>query len=82
VLKDAALSGATAATAELRGADLTGLRGWDTLANVSYLNISNVRHAPPGFRTWALESGAVEGDSQPIGGPVMEPSFSQEWRSG
>jgi hypothetical protein len=82
VLKDANLSGATAATAELRGADLTGLRGWDTLTNVSYLNISDVRHCLPGLRTWALENGAVEGDSQPIGGPVMEPSFSQEWRSG
>jgi hypothetical protein len=48
-------------TADLRGADLQGLRDWNAIRGASYLNIEGVRHAPPGFRAWALEHGAIEG---------------------
>jgi Pentapeptide repeats (8 copies) len=82
VLKEAVLVDANVATAVLEGADLTGIRGWEALANVSYLSISGVRHAPKGFDEWALEHGAVNGEAPAKGTPAAEPSFSQEWRTG
>ena len=64
-LKGAQVAGAMLGTADLRGADLQDLRGWDQIRSVTYLQITGVRHAPPGFREWALERGAVDGDLPP-----------------
>jgi hypothetical protein len=61
-LKGANVTGAQLGTADLRGADLDDLRGWKELRSVTYLQIAGVRHAPAGFREWALEHGAIEGD--------------------
>lgn len=62
-LKSADLAGAQLGTADLRGADLVDLRGWQELRTVTYLQIDGIKHAPAGFRQWALEHGAVEGDA-------------------
>jgi hypothetical protein len=68
-------------TSDFREADLTGLRGWDGLASVSYLLLEGARHAPRGFIEWALEHGASL-DEAPAREPVEpEQRFSQEWRS-
>jgi hypothetical protein len=82
VLKEAVVAGAILTTAEVRGADLAGMRGWGTIASVSYLEVSSVRHAPTGFVAWALGQGAVHSDGSPVETSTDEPSFSQEWRSG
>jgi len=63
LLKGANLAGAQLGTADLRGADLVDLRGWQELRTVTYLQIEGIKHAPAGFRQWALEHGAVEGDA-------------------
>lgn len=60
-LKGAVLAGAMLGTADLREADLDGVRDWRTARSMSYANIEGVRHAPAGFRDWALLGGAVEG---------------------
>jgi len=64
-LKGANLAGAQLGTADLRGADLAELRGWPEIRGATYLQIDGVRHAPPGFREWALTRGAVEGAPEP-----------------
>lgn len=64
-LKGALVTGANLATVDLRGADLEGLRDWAGIRSASYLNIEGVRHAPAGFRQWALEHGAIEGEPSP-----------------
>ena len=68
-------------TADFRGTDLTGLRGWDGLASASYLLLEGARHAPRGFIEWALEHGASL-DEPSAGEPRdTDRRFSQEWRS-
>ena len=80
VLKGAQVAGATLATAALDGADLTALRGWESLGSVSYARIDGARHPPPGWREWMLARGAA--DSADLEGAVgQEQSFSQEWRT-
>ena len=64
-LKGVDLSGALLGAADLRGADLVELRGWDSIKSTSYLEIEGIRHAPQGFREWALARGAVEADTAP-----------------
>ena len=64
-LKGAALAGAQFGTADLRGADLEGIREWQAIRGASYLNIEGVRHSPAGFRQWALDHGAIEGEPPP-----------------
>ena len=61
-LKSANVAGAQLGTADIRGADLSDLRGWQELRTVTWLQIDGIKHAPLGFRQWALEHGAVEGD--------------------
>ena len=61
-LKGATIAGALLGTADLRGADLEGLRDWSAIRGTSYVNIEGVRHAPAGFRQWALDHGAIEGE--------------------
>lgn len=61
-----------------RGADLSEIRGWEALGQVSYAQVGGARHAPPGWREWMLARGAVEGESVD---EVSEHSFSQDWRS-
>ena len=62
-LKGADFSGARLGTADLRGADLTDIRGWNSIRTASYLLIEGIRHAPPGFRQWAVANGAVEAEA-------------------
>ncbi len=64
-LKGANLAGAQLGTADLRGADLAELRGWREIRAMTYLQIEGVRHAPAGFREWAIVHGAVEGTGEP-----------------
>ena len=78
-LKGADLSGAQLGTADLRAADLAGLRGWESIRTASYLQIDGIRHAPPGFRNWAVAHGAVEQGverTEPI-----DTGFSTHYRS-
>ena len=78
-LREADVAGATLGAADLSEADLRDLRGWEEIASISYANIEGIRHAPPGFRDWALANGAVEGE-----GAVSETvssGFSTQWRS-
>jgi Pentapeptide repeats (8 copies) len=80
-LTNAQVRGAVVMTTDLRGADLTGLRGWDGLASASYLLLEGARHAPRGFIEWALEHGASL-DEPSAGEPLdTDRRFSQEWRS-
>jgi Pentapeptide repeats (8 copies) len=83
-LTGADLTGANlgqAGLTNLRGADLTGLRGWDGPASASYLLLEGARHAPRGFIEWALEHGASL-DEPSAGEPLdTDRRFSQEWRS-
>jgi hypothetical protein len=59
-LKGVDLSGVQLGAADLRGADLVDLKGWDAIKSASYLEIQGIRHAPAGFREWALAHGAIE----------------------
>ena len=79
-LTNAQVRGAVAMTTDFRGADLTGLRGWDGLASASYLLLEGARHPPRGFIEWALERGATR--DEPSAEEPVEPAqrFSQEWR--
>ncbi len=63
-LKGVDLSGAQLGAADLRGADLVELKGWESIKSASYLEIEGVRHAPPGFREWALAHGAIEATAE------------------
>jgi hypothetical protein len=65
LLKGTHLTGALLGAADLRGADLSDLRDWEHLGTVTYLQIDGIRRAPDGFRKWALEHGAVEGEDRP-----------------
>ena len=64
-LRGADLTGAHLGTADLRDADLAELRGGEAIRSASYLMIKGIRHAPAGFRQWALAQGAVESDAAP-----------------
>ena len=77
-LKGADLTGVHLGTADLRGADLTELRGWSAIRAASYLQIGEIRHAPPGFRQWALEHGAIEEDAER---PEAQVSFSTHFKA-
>ncbi len=46
--------------ASLALADLEEVTGWEEIRAIEKANIWNIRNAPPGFREWALENGAVE----------------------
>jgi hypothetical protein len=77
-LRGANLVTASLAGASLRGADLTGARLsaadlskadlYETKGlrecGLAYTNIEGVRHAPSGFREWAIEQGAVDAASE------------------
>lgn len=83
-LREASLRGALlretmVSTADLRGADLHGVQGWETIASYTYTNIERVKNAPPGFREFALERGAIDGDN-PLEAQTIR-SFSTEWRA-
>ena len=77
-LKGARIGRAQLGTADLRGADLQGLLEWETIRSASYLNIEGVRHAPSGFRQWALEHGAIESDTGPA---ETDGGFSTHFRT-
>jgi len=79
LLKGVNLTGALLGAADLRGADLAGASGWDALGNATYLHIEGIRRAPDGFRKWALEHGAVEGDARQDS--LTDASFSHLFRA-
>jgi hypothetical protein len=66
-------------TADLRDADLHGAQGWESITSLTYTNIQGVRNPPTGFREWALERGAIDGDN-PLERQTAQ-SFSTEWRA-
>lgn len=78
-LRGALLRETMLSTADLRGADLHGLQGWETISSYTYTNIEGVKNAPPGFREFALERGAIDGDN-PLEAQTVR-SFSTEWRA-
>jgi uncharacterized protein YjbI with pentapeptide repeats len=49
--------------ADLRGADLSGLKNWRQAAGYRLANIHNVQNAPDGFLAWARSAGAVDLES-------------------
>ena len=57
-LQGADFTGARLSAADLSDADLYNAKGLRD-CTLSYTNIEGVRRAPPGFRDWALEQGAV-----------------------
>lgn len=80
ILKGATVAGAALSAADLSGADLAELHGWEALASVSYTQIADVRHAPPGWRDWILARGAIDGEpAEEL--PTSGQTFSQEWRT-
>jgi hypothetical protein len=80
ILKDATVARAVLSAADLEGADLAQLQDWEALASVSYTQIAGVRHAPPGWRDWILERGAIDGEpAEEL--PTSGQTFSQEWRT-
>jgi hypothetical protein len=79
LLKGANLSGALLGAADLRRADLADLKGWEAMGNATYLQIDGIRRAPDGFRTRALERGAVEGEARPDS--LADASFSHLFRT-
>lgn len=79
VLRGALVRGALLSTADLRGADLAELQGWESVPSFTFTNIEGVKNAPPGFREFALERGAVDGDRGLEEQTVR--SFSTEWRA-
>ena len=58
-LRGADFTGARLSAADLSGADLYDAKGLRE-CTLAYTNIEGVRRAPTGFRTWALEQGAVD----------------------
>jgi hypothetical protein len=62
-LSGADLSGASLANADLRNANLSNVR-WRDIASIKAANIGGVQNAPDGFRTWALQEGAIEQQSE------------------
>jgi hypothetical protein len=64
-LNGATLSGANAHgvildRADLRNADLSDLKDWQSIASIKLANIQGIKNAPEGFAKWALAHGAVE----------------------
>jgi len=57
-LQGADFTGARLSAADLSEADLYNAKGLRE-CTLSYTNIEGIRRAPPGFREWALEQGAV-----------------------
>lgn len=58
-LTGARVHNANFAGASLMWADLANLQGWETMTDVTGLNVFEVHNAPAGFVEWALEHGAV-----------------------
>ena len=68
-LFEANLAGADVAVAsleraDLRGANLNGIRHWREIKAIREANIFGIRNAPPGFVTWAKQMGAIEKQSE------------------
>jgi hypothetical protein len=59
-LEGAELEGADLQGANLQGANLEDVRNWQSIGRIKHANILGVRHAPEGFREWALKKGAEE----------------------
>jgi hypothetical protein len=60
-LSRARVSGADFTDALLYQADLAGIRDWHEIQGLRGANLVQVRHAPPGFMRWAVDSmGAVQ----------------------
>jgi hypothetical protein len=78
-LRGALLRDSLLSTADLRDADLHGAQGWESITSLTYTNIQGVRNPPTGFREWALERGAIDGDN-PLERQTAQ-SFSTEWRA-
>jgi hypothetical protein len=53
------LSGASLTDADLRNTNLANIR-WRDIAAIKAANIAGIKNVPEGFRTWALQNGAVE----------------------
>ena len=62
-LRAADFTGARLSAADLTKADLYDAKGLLD-CSVAYTNIEGVRHAPSGFRQWALEQGAVDSSTE------------------
>ncbi len=59
-LSGADLSGAVLDEADLRGANLSQIKGWQAIKSIDKANVLGVRNPPEGFIEWAKKKGAVE----------------------
>lgn len=78
-LKGTILKGTQLGTADLREADLNGVRDWQLIKSASYLNIDGVRNAPANFKDWMIAHGAVDSTTAPI--TEADQTFSTVWRA-
>jgi len=63
-LAGADVAAASLERADLRGANLNGIRHWREIKAIREANIFGIRNAPPGFVTWAKQMGAIEKQSE------------------
>jgi uncharacterized protein YjbI with pentapeptide repeats len=60
ILSNSDVSQANFSFADLRGADISNLKGWTNLGSLTNANIYGVKNAPTGFWAWATNKmGAV-----------------------
>jgi len=59
-LASANMHGMTLDRADLRTADLQGIRGWRSIKSLRLADVHGVRNAPEEFVAWALQMGAVD----------------------
>ena len=66
--------------ADLRGADLAGVKEWLTIADMSQANIHGVINPPTGFLNRAIKLGAVSiASTQAWRQELGEPAWPQNW---
>ena len=53
------VSGAIFTNSNLSNANLSNLKNWKKIRNISGARISNVKNAPHGFAEWANQHGAI-----------------------
>jgi uncharacterized protein YjbI with pentapeptide repeats len=61
--------------ANLREADLEGIRNWTAIADIKQANIWGVRNAPEGFVEWARSRGALSVDSDEVWHTMLNGQF-------
>lgn len=80
-LCDANVHGVLLERADLRGADLSNLRDWQSIASWKLANVDGVRNPPEGSVKWAAEHGAVQfADTGQWNAAIDASSPKDKWR--